>query len=1261
MKKRLFLLVILPVLSLIVTGGVLYFFLVYRLKDSINFIINKESGGRYAFDASEASLSIWDKHLSLKNSVLYCKDSAGIDAYYKVQIPGIYFSITSWRQLLFHKKLIVDSLAITRPDIYINVQKADIRRSPVNFQAADILTCLEKALSHFNIHKFSLTDAAFTYQQPGATAPLHGDHINLAVSNFTVINNEDSHLLGSDKISVLLGQQHWVLPDGRHEIGFSRMTFDSKGQRFELDSFYFRGKADTGVGEIRLYADKFFFNSRHLPAIYQKDQLLLDTLICEGPVLTIPSGAGAGQKDTVGKPRFRGDLFKWINVGFIAVTDGQLLLQNKDGITQNTATRKANLHIYNLGIDPAKNPSISTDSILLNLKNIEFVTPDSLYKLSIDEFAFLKNNAIFRNAQFGPVRPQDKQVTFTAPSLLLKDISIVDLMQGKLKASGAELRQPRIVLSTSSPAPVKKNTLFYQTLHHISGIINTRDLHLLDGALSFRHGGTVPISADAEHFDLHILLNKLFISDSLADIKHAISASRVGRFGLQSEGLTIQANDFTFDGTHAHSQGRQLDIRTAGGLVLKGEDISWDFFDWDLFQRNKSIQIEAAHAGRLNIHVEHSSSDAHNKQPPTSPLPIINEHPPRPLPIINIGRLTVNEILFDGSVPNGRLGFTITDLQADSFRTVPRSSIPPEGTLSSGQTPAGDFNWSRLKMNGSHLAMEGKKGQVLVKQLNFDSNRELIIKGVEFESRSDAGHTKLSLPQLRISTAWHSSDLSGLTIASLVADDMRFAFSGSGPGSGPHSGSPVKDTVLVTTGGAIRADNISPWRGGIKYDSLRLDLKHTQARKGPLQLHIPASSLQLSDGHLTFQTSNGHPTLRPAEHLSRLLFAWNDMGLTYNKDSVSLTTDGLSGSFKKDALRLSSGASIGWQQAVVGTTITKGEVHYKGKKITADAKGFSFDPLDQALSVKNFSVLPNAGREETFSQAQWQGDYITIKGSLLTLAGIRWRHDSLLNVDRLILDGINLEASRDKRMPFRHGIEKPMPTRLINTIPFAVRVDTIHIRNSHVTYNELSVLTHQWSSIPIRDINGYLVHIGNRDNLQDTLGLLVTARLFDGNIRHFAYKEFYGDSLSAFAASSYFSPLDLTQFSRVSVPAAAVRVTRGRADTVFSSWAGNKYATYGTMNFYYNDLRVQVLNKKDIHKGGLLPALETWLANLILPARRQRSSAIFVQRDREKFVFNYWVKAQASGVLTTVGIKKSKKYRKLYQQTHKQYSLPARP
>jgi hypothetical protein len=337
LKKRVLWVFLFPVLFLLLAGAIVYFFVVYRFKGSVKFIINKESKGKFAFDASDATLSVWHRSILLKNSVLYCADTANADVSFKVRIPEIYFSITSWKDLLLRKKIIVDSLSIIEPVIDVDVRRSRIRQQPTDFRAADIVGYLQKALTWFNVHSFSLKDAAFRYTTLNSPAPLLGDHINLAVSNFTVVNNEDSHLLGSDNVSLLLGKQRWILPDGKHEINFNRMTFDSKGQRFELDSFSFYQKATTGKGAINLRADKFFFNSRHLPAIYQKEQLLLDTVTCINPVLSIP---GYGRDDSTVKTRFNSNFFNRINVGFVNVADGELRLQNKDGLTSDAVTKK---------------------------------------------------------------------------------------------------------------------------------------------------------------------------------------------------------------------------------------------------------------------------------------------------------------------------------------------------------------------------------------------------------------------------------------------------------------------------------------------------------------------------------------------------------------------------------------------------------------------------------------------------------------------------------------------------------------------------------------------------------------------------------------------------------------------------------------------------------------------------------------------------------------------------------------------------------
>jgi hypothetical protein len=315
------------------------------------------------------------------------------------------------------------------------------------------------------------------------------------------------------------------------------------------------------------------------------------------------------------------------------------------------------------------------------------------------------------------------------------------------------------------------------------------------------------------------------------------------------------------------------------------------------------------------------------------------------------------------------------------------------------------------------------------------------------------------------------------------------------------------------------------------------------------------------------------------------------------------------------------------------------------------------------LGLRHFSIFPVETRETAFSKAKWQNDYITIKGEALTLSGIRFGYpgDSSVSIHQVIASGIIATASRDRSMPFRHGFPRPMPTKLIDAIPIPIRIDTLLVQNSTVTYDERSAATHKWSSVPIEGIDGRLLQIGNRNNRRDTLVLIASAKIFGGQIRRFSYRESYGDSLSAFSARASFSSIDLTRFSQISIPAAGVSVISGHADTLYSDWQGNNYATFGTMNFYYDKLRIRVLDKKDSTKRGFLASLKTLGANIILPDRRQRSSAIFFERDREKFVFNYWIKAQTSGILSTVGLKRSTAYRKDYGKISKQYSLPAVP
>jgi hypothetical protein len=352
-----------------------------------------------------------------------------------------------------------------------------------------------------------------------------------------------------------------------------------------------------------------------------------------------------------------------------------------------------------------------------------------------------------------------------------------------------------------------------------------------------------------------------------------------------------------------------------------------------------------------------------------------------------------------------------------------------------------------------------------------------------------------------------------------------------------------------------------------------------------------------------------------------------------------------------------------WHAWLARIAVDRAALHYSTGKLTADAAACSWDPVTHTVKIAGFHLLPRLTLGETFKKARWQQDYVTVKGRALILSGIQLagdvRHPSV-GIDKMILDGVSVEASRDKHLPFRHGIEKPMPTKLLDEAPLDIRVDTALLVNDNVTYNEMSIATNRWSSIDIGDINGTILDLKSRDNARDTLKIDARARLFDGHIRRFLYQESYGDSLSAFMARTALAAVDLKKISEVTIPAAAVSITDGYVDTAWSAWQGNRYACYGTMNFNFTRLRIKVLNKKDSLRRGFVPEVETWAARLLLPAANKRTSDIFFERDREKFVFNYWVKTQTSGILSALIREKDWSYRKRYDELARRYSLPAR-
>jgi hypothetical protein len=183
--------------------------------------------------------------------------------------------------------------------------------------------------------------------------------------------------------------------------------------------------------------------------------------------------------------------------------------------------------------------------------------------------------------------------------------------------------------------------------------------------------------------------------------------------------------------------------------------------------------------------------------------------------------------------------------------------------------------------------------------------------------------------------------------------------------------------------------------------------------------------------------------------------------------------------------------------------------------------------------------------------------------------------DTAIDIEETTIENASLVTSRDKTIPFKHGIEKLMPTKLIQSIKRPFAIQRIVVRDANITSNEISSATKREGSVPFISVNGTIRNINNRPSSTDSLFVYANAIFLDHYVRTLQYKESYGDSLSGFHMVVKISPMDLRALTKVTNPLAAIDIDKGRSDTLAERIAGNKYAAFGEMKFYYRDLKSQ--------------------------------------------------------------------------------------
>ena len=137
----------------------------------------------------------------------------------------------------------------------------------------------------------------------------------------------------------------------------------------------------------------------------------------------------------------------------------------------------------------------------------------------------------------------------------------------------------------------------------------------------------------------------------------------------------------------------------------------------------------------------------------------------------------------------------------------------------------------------------------------------------------------------------------------------------------------------------------------------------------------------------------------------------------------------------------------------------------------------------------------------------------------------------------------------------------------------------------------------------------------------------------------------FGDKRNSFTFSALTGPIDLVEINPMLSNLLPARVVSGKLDKlVVPQVYANDDVAKGSLLFYYNDLSVEVKDKKQTTWTKIKTGVINWAANDLIinnnnptKAGKMKTGVISFNRDKGKGIINYFWKSTLSGLKSTMG------------------------
>lgn len=313
---------------------------------------------------------------------------------------------------------------------------------------------------------------------------------------------------------------------------------------------------------------------------------------------------------------------------------------------------------------------------------------------------------------------------------------------------------------------------------------------------------------------------------------------------------------------------------------------------------------------------------------------------------------------------------------------------------------------------------------------------------------------------------------------------------------------------------------------------------------------------------------------------------------------------------------------------------------------------FHFDSLrgsvkHSTLVVNGLEFQPRYGREEYNKRKGEETDRIEFYNKEISLTGIdfeKLKEEDKVIARMVVIDSINMVVYRDKTNPVKNDAKKLLLQEQIRKAPIYLRIDSVQLNNTQITYQEKVEEGTEPGHINFINLSASLSNITN-DSILLASGPSMKAHATTylmGVGKIDAYFDFpIGDLNNSHSLYGTVSPMKLNVINPMLSNVAFAEIKSGKLNDMSFEARLNEDNSNGKMEFRYENLKVNILNKdEEERKKGLISFLaNTFVIKSNNPANGDfREGDMSFSRDKSKSMINYWWKTLLSGIKDTLGV-----------------------